>query len=116
MSCSVSTPRRPGAGVVWACLATFALLLAVMLPAAGWAAETPKGGPKLDVEFEATPPKVVDAMLRLGKVGPADFLIDLGSGDGRIPIAAAKTYGCKALGVDLDPRRVAEATANSERE
>jgi hypothetical protein len=116
MSGTASAPRRPDAGVVWARLAALALLLAVMLPPAGWAAETRKGGPKLDVEYEATPPKVVDAMLRLGKVGPDDFLIDLGSGDGRIPIAAAKTHGSKALGVDLDPKRVAEAKANAERE
>jgi hypothetical protein len=68
------------------------------------------------VEYEATPHKVVDAMLKLAKVGPDDFLIDLGSGDGRIPIAAAKKFGSKALGVDLDPKRIAEARANAEQE
>jgi len=45
----------------------------------------------------------------LAHVGPDDFLIDLGSGDGRIPIAVARTYGAKAPGVDLDPWRIREA-------
>ena len=92
------------------------LLASAVTPSIGEAAEKGKAGKKLEVEYEATPHKVVDAMLKLAKVGPDDFLIDLGSGDGRIPIAAAKTYGAKALGVDLDPKRVAEAKANAERE
>jgi hypothetical protein len=92
------------------------LLASAVTPSIGVAAEKGKAGKKLDVEYEATPHKVVDAMLKLAKVGPDDFLIDLGSGDGRIPIAAAKAYGAKALGVDLDPKRVAEAKANAERE
>jgi SAM-dependent methyltransferase len=65
--------------------------------------------PRIDVPFEPTPHPVVDAMLRLARVGPGDLLIDLGSGDGRIAIAAAKAYGAEAVGVDLDPRRIAEA-------
>ena len=92
------------------------LLLCAVTSSIGEAAEKGKAGKKLEVEYEATPHKVVDAMLKLAKLGPDDFLIDLGSGDGRIPIAAAKTYGAKALGVDLDPKRVAEAKANAERE
>ena len=56
--------------------------------------------PRVDVLFEPTPHAVVDAMLRLAKVGPEDFLIDLGSGDGRIPIAAARAYGAQ-IGLDL---------------
>ena len=93
-----------------------ASLLCAVTSSIGEAAEKAKAGKKLEVEYEATPHKVVDAMLKLAKLGPDDFLIDLGSGDGRIPIAAAKTYGAKALGVDLDPKRVAEAKANAERE
>jgi SAM-dependent methyltransferase len=71
--------------------------------------------PRVDVLFEPTPPAVVDAMLELAKVGPDDLLIDLGSGDGRIPIAAARTYGARALGVDVDPRRVRQARENAKR-
>ena len=66
-------------------------------------------GPKLDVPYVPTEMPVVNAMLRMANVSKDDFLIDLGSGDGRIPIAAAKLHGTRGLGVDLDPRRVAEA-------
>lgn len=55
-----------------------------------------------DVPFVPTPQVVVDEMLRLAKVGPGDFVIDLGSGDGRIPITAAKKFGARAAGVELD--------------
>jgi hypothetical protein len=66
-------------------------------------------GPKLDVPYVPTEMAVVNEMLRLANVSKDDFLIDLGSGDGRIPIAAAKLHGTRGLGVDIDPRRVAEA-------
>src|SRR5918993_455817 len=55
---------------------------------------------------------VVDRMLSLAGVTKADFVVDLGCGDGRIPIAAAKQYGARGLGVDIDPVRIAEANAN----
>jgi SAM-dependent methyltransferase len=55
---------------------------------------------------------VVDRMLSLADVTKADFVVDLGCGDGRIPIAAAKKYGARGLGVDIDPVRIAEAQAN----
>jgi hypothetical protein len=57
--------------------------------------------------------EVVHRMLRMADVGPDDFLIDLGSGDGRIPITAAKRYGTRGLGVDLDPPLVALARKNA---
>jgi hypothetical protein len=57
--------------------------------------------------------EVVHRMLRMADVGPNDFLIDLGSGDGRIPIAAAKRYGTRGLGVDLDPPLVELARKNA---
>jgi len=60
--------------------------------------------------------EVVHRMLRMADVGPDDFLIDLGSGDGRIPIAAAKRYGARGLGVDLDPPLVELARRNAVRE
>ena len=55
---------------------------------------------------------VVERMLSLAGVTKADFVVDLGCGDGRIPIAAAKKYGARGLGVDIDPVRIAEANAN----
>ena len=64
---------------------------------------------ELDVPYVPTPQAVVDRMLELAGVAPGDFLIDLGSGDGRIPITAARRHGVRGLGVDLDPVRVREA-------
>jgi SAM-dependent methyltransferase len=66
-----------------------------------------------DVVFVPTPPDVVDAMLKLAKVTSSDVVYDLGSGDGRILIAAAKMYGARGVGIDIDPERVREATANA---
>ena len=62
----------------------------------------------LDVPYVPTPRPVVAAMLDMAEVGPEDYLIDLGSGDGRIAIEAARR-GARALGVDIDPNRVREA-------
>jgi Methyltransferase domain len=56
-----------------------------------------------DVVYVPTPQIVVDEMLRMAKVGPKDFVIDLGSGDGRMVITAAKKFGARGYGVDLDP-------------
>lgn len=68
----------------------------------------------LDVPYVPTPPDVVDRMLQVAKVGPEDFVIDLGSGDGRIAIAAVRNHGAQgAMGVDIDPERIAEARANA---
>jgi SAM-dependent methyltransferase len=58
-------------------------------------------------------PEVVDRMLSLAKVGPNDVVYDLGCGDGRIVIAAAKKYGARGVGVDIDPQRISEAIANA---
>jgi uncharacterized protein (TIGR03000 family) len=69
--------------------------------------------PVTDVEYEPTPQNVVDALLRLGKVTKEDVIWDLGCGDGRIPVTAAKEYGCKARGFDIDPERVKDSLANA---
>ena len=66
-----------------------------------------------DVIFVPTPQEVVDEMLRLAKVVKGDVLYDLGSGDGRIPVTAAKKYGVRAVGIDIDPTRIREATENA---
>ena len=66
-----------------------------------------------DVIYVPTPPEVVEAMLKLAKVGPNDVVYDLGSGDGRIPIAAVQTFKAKsAVGIDIDPQRIKEAGEN----
>jgi len=62
-----------------------------------------------DVIFVPTPQEVVDVMLKLAKVTKNDVVYDLGSGDGRIPITAARTYGARAVGIDIDPVRFREA-------
>lgn len=68
----------------------------------------------LDVPFVPTPQNVVERMLELGQVAEDDYVIDLGSGDGRIAVTAARKHGARALGVDLNPERIQEANANAE--
>jgi SAM-dependent methyltransferase len=69
-----------------------------------------------DVIFVPTPPETVDEMLRQARLKKGDVLYDLGSGDGRIPIAAAKQYGVRAVGIDIDPKLVEEAREAARRE
>lgn len=78
------------------------------MPVAAFADKRP------DVIYVPTPQPVVDAMLKLAKVKKGDILYDLGSGDGRIPITAAERYGIRAVGIEVDPQRLAEANANAE--
>lgn len=66
-----------------------------------------------DVQYVPSPHNVVRAMLRLAKVRPGDVVYDLGSGDGRIPIAAARDFGARGVGIDIDPKLVGEAEANA---
>ena len=66
-----------------------------------------------DVPFVPTPQVVVDEMLRLARVGPRDVVYDLGSGDGRIVITAAKKFGARGVGVDLDEELIAESEENA---
>lgn len=63
------------------------------------------------VPYVPTPQVVVDRMLEMGKVGRGDYLIDLGSGDGRIVVTAARR-GARSVGIDIDPERIREANAN----
>jgi predicted O-methyltransferase YrrM len=69
-----------------------------------------------DVIFVPTPPETVEEMLRQAHLKKGDVLYDLGSGDGRIPIAAAKQYGVRAVGIDIDPKLVEEAKETARRE
>ena len=68
-----------------------------------------------DVIYVPTPQDVVEDMLRLANVKKGDILYDLGSGDGRIPITAAKKYGIRATGIDIDPDRIKEANENAKK-
>lgn len=72
------------------------------------------GGPKLDVPYKSTRRDVVALMLEMGEVKAGDTVIDLGTGDGRILIAAAKERGARGLGVDLDPVLIRKARAAAE--
>lgn len=92
-----------------AAFALAAFLLAVSVPTTVPARE-------LDVPYVPTPQAVVDKMLELADLKSGEVLLDLGSGDGRIPITAAKKYGVQATGVDLNPVRVQEANENAKRE
>ena len=98
------------------------LLLAVLLLActagSASAAEEIATRPqrKLDVWYVPTPHEIVDRMLDVAKVRIGDVVYDLGCGDGRMVIAAAKKYGTRGVGVDLDPARIREARENAKRE
>lgn len=70
-------------------------------------------GDEPSVPYVPTPQTVVDRMLAMAKVTARDYLIDLGSGDGRIVVTAAKKYGARGFGVDLNPVRIEEANANA---
>ena len=65
------------------------------------------------MRYEPTSMPVVRTMLELAAVGPTDTVYDLGSGDGRIPIMAAKEFGARGVGIDIDPRLVARAQGNA---
>ncbi|OHE84123.1 MAG: hypothetical protein A2579_02165 [Lysobacterales bacterium RIFOXYD1_FULL_69_11] len=66
-----------------------------------------------DVVYVPTPQEVVDVMLEMADVGADDVLYDLGSGDGRIPITAARRWGTRGVGIDIDPDRIREANAGA---
>lgn len=85
-------------------------VLALCLLLTGAAAQQPQRSP--DVPYVPTPPEVVAAMLKMANVQKTDVVYDLGSGDGRIAIAAAK-IGARAVGVDINPERIAEANQNA---
>src|SRR4029079_19687716 len=89
-------------------LRTIALGTAAFITLSDSALAQPADRPPLDVPYVPTPPAVVDRMLEMDAVRPDHFVIDLGSGDGRIAIAAARK-GALALGIAIDPERVLEA-------
>lgn len=93
------------------------LLTAVASPAVAQALQAaPQTATRMrepDVVYVPTPQEVVDRMLAIANVRKGDVLYDLGSGDGRIPITAAKQFGVPGVGIDINPERIAEANANA---
>jgi hypothetical protein len=87
-------------------IACYAALLALGLAQPAFTAEK---SVVPDVPFVPTPQVVVDEMLRIANVGKGDFVMDLGSGDGRIAITAAKKFGARALGVELDEHLIIQS-------
>ena len=104
-------PRRAALGALLALPAALALSQARTV-----SAQAIDAGKETDTPFVTTPQNVVDAMLDLAQMRAGDTLIDLGSGDGRIVITAAKRFGVNGLGVDIDPRLVQMARATAARE
>jgi SAM-dependent methyltransferase len=90
-------------------LLTFLLLIVLST------SDRPTFPKSLDVPYVPTPTEVVQTMLDMAKVKRGDTVYDLGSGDGRVVVTAARKYGARGLGVDLDPQRIAEARANARR-
>ncbi|HWP34000.1 MAG TPA: class I SAM-dependent methyltransferase [Thermodesulfobacteriota bacterium] len=89
-----------------------ALLLALAVAGAAPRAQTTLDRAP-DVPYVPTPEEVVDAMLKVANVTKNDIVYDLGSGDGRIVIAAAKKYGARGVGIEIDPERIREANENA---
>jgi predicted RNA methylase len=99
---------------------TIALIIvtALLVPLVGGRtiAQQPQPSQRLDVGYAGSSAAVIDAMLKIAEVGAKDVVYDLGSGDGRIVIAAAKIYGARGVGVELDPNlvRVARQAASDQ--
>jgi len=90
----------------------FAITVALLL-AGGAIAASPRGLPDVPTPYLPSTSVAVDEMLRLADVGPSDLVVDLGSGDGRVVIAAARDYGARGLGIEIDSKLVEESQANA---
>ena len=112
----------------WICLSVFNVVVLMTLPTSTFANLTSriprrptttqrqrrtKPIRKPDVIYYSTPPETVNEMLRMAQIKKGDVLYDLGSGDGRIPIAAAQQYGVRAVGIEIDPKLIIEAEENA---
>jgi SAM-dependent methyltransferase len=104
--------RVPGIALRGAIALAGIVALVATLPSDVSAQKRRKGEPTLI--YVPTPQAVVDKMLEVAKVTKDDYVFDLGSGDGRIPITAAARYGARGFGVDINPALIAEARRNAE--
>lgn len=93
----------------------FQLALPVALLAVAAPAQTAKPVRQPDVPYVPSTEKAVQQMLKLANVKSSDVVYDLGCGDGRIVIAAAKTYGARGVGIDINPERIREARENAKK-
>jgi len=112
----VPAERCPAPRRATALVAGLALLAALGPGCSAPVAETDAATRPLrepDVRYEPTPQPVVRQMLRLAEVGPGDVVYDLGSGDGRIPITAAREFGARGIGIEIDPDLVRRAEAKA---
>lgn len=107
---NLNTPAGRRRSIVF--LRSVATLVSIVVLMAPLRADKNQGN--INDPFEPTPPQVVDDMLRFAGVTASDYVFDLGCGDGRIVIAAAKNFGAKAFGVDLDPQRIEECKEGAE--
>ena len=92
---------------------TFLVSLVLSSGAAWVSAQGPRPLRAPDVRFEPADLESVSAMLKLADVKKSDIVYDLGCGDGRIVIVAAREFGAKGVGIDIDPKRIAESTENA---
>ena len=103
---------------MWLALVAFVGVGSGLVSLSGWLAPRAAAQSQDDVEskkivpYVPTPQEVVDKMLELAQVKKGDVVYDLGSGDGRIVVTAAKTYGVKAIGFEIDPERIRESHEN----
>jgi len=109
VSARMRSDYKGGMRTLLAAALSTVMAIALVLPAA--AQTTPQAKP--DVIYVPTPQPVVDAMLELARVKRTDVVYDLGSGDGRIVITAAKKYGASGVGIEIDPALVKQARANA---
>ena len=89
--------------------------IVLAVAAASGVMQAPDRPPSPDIHYVPTSGGVTDAMLKLAKVTPEDVVYDLGSGDGRIVITAAKKYGARGIGIELDPELIKKRTGTHKR-
>jgi SAM-dependent methyltransferase len=94
-------------------LATWIVALTLLGGCAAPTSQPSPPAPKLDVIWVPSAPEVITAMMEAARVGPNDVVYDLGCGEGEVLIAAAKQYGARGVGVDLDPDRIRNARRNA---
>ncbi len=113
MQRALPATRRQGLmpATVYRCCAALLIALASALP---W--QMAGAQQTADVPYVTTPSNVVDAMLEMAAINTNDYLIDLGSGDGRIVIEAAKKYGVRGMGIEIDPNLVLTANEGAQRQ